>query len=77
MYFSKVSVIGLGSCRRVYPNTHCLDICKSKGLQWVLSDATLAWDASTVGMTRLRKGILRFTRIQWPIRIDGVSVDAR
>ena len=41
------------------------------------TNGTLAWDASTVGITRLRKGILRFTRIQWPIRIDGVSVDAR
>ena len=24
-----------------YPNTHCLGIGKSKGSQWVLSDATL------------------------------------
>ena len=38
---------------------------------------TLVCGASTVGIMRLRKGILRFTRIQWPIRIDGVSVDAQ
>jgi hypothetical protein len=37
--FSKVSLIVFGSCKRVYPNTHCSGICKSKGSQWVLSDA--------------------------------------
>ena len=39
--FSKVSLILFGSCKRVYPNTHCSGNGKSKGLQWVLSDASL------------------------------------
>ena len=33
----------------VYPNTHCLGIDKSKGLQWVLSDATLRINRCTEG----------------------------
>jgi hypothetical protein len=34
------SIIAFGYVQRVYPNTHCSGIGKSKGLQWVLSDAT-------------------------------------
>ena len=40
MYFSKVNVSVLPHCQRVYPNTHCSGNDKSKGSQWVLSDAT-------------------------------------
>ena len=41
LYFSKDNVSVLPHYQWVYPNTHCLGIEKSKGLQWVLSDATL------------------------------------
>ena len=34
-------LIVLGYVQRVYPNTHCSDIDKSMGLQWVLSDASV------------------------------------
>ena len=34
------SLIVSGLNQRVYPNTHCSGIGESKGLQWVLSDAT-------------------------------------
>ena len=40
---SEGNLVDATFCRfeqRVYPNTHCSGIGKSKGLQWVLSDAT-------------------------------------
>ena len=33
--------ISFEQSQRVYPNTHCLGVGEPKGLQWVLSDATL------------------------------------
>ena len=35
--------IEFGYNQRVYPNTHCAGIGKSKGSQWVFSDATLCF----------------------------------
>jgi len=40
LYFSKDNVSVLPHYQWVYPNTHCSGIGESKGLQWVLSDAT-------------------------------------
>ena len=34
-------LIALGYVQRVYPNTHCSGISKSKGLQWFGANATL------------------------------------
>jgi len=37
--FPKINA--LGQVQRVYPNTHCSGIGKSKGLQWAGANATL------------------------------------
>jgi len=41
--------ISFEQSQRVYPNTHCSGIGKSKGMQWVLSDATVC---SPIGAER-------------------------
>ena len=40
-WYIETELIGLGHLQRASPNTHCSGNDKSKGFQWVLSDATL------------------------------------
>jgi|GEM_PF-3397907 hypothetical protein len=46
-------IIVLGTYQRVYPNTHCSEVGKLEGSQWVLSDTTLGMDGYTVGIQRV------------------------
>ena len=39
--------------QRAYPNTLCSEIDKSKGLQWVDTDATLVIPTNTNGVKRV------------------------
>jgi len=69
MYFSKVNVSVLPHCQRVYPNTHCSGNDKSKGSQWVLSDATHCLDILHRGIVP-RKTFQPFPKNRFCLPLD-------
>ena len=47
----------------MYPNTHCSGIGKSKGLQWVLSDATVVFTGAYMGSPRIYYSLKHHVRM--------------